>query len=76
MWPPTSATESLLTTERRDQEMFTIDSSLAAEIDYRSNRVRESWAPRRRRIRSVKASGRRLDAGPRTTSIGTVATAR
>jgi hypothetical protein len=56
--------------------MFTIDSSLAAEIDYRRNRVRESWAPRRRRIRSVKASGRRLDGGPRTTSIGTVATAR
>jgi hypothetical protein len=56
--------------------MFTIDSSLAAEIDYRTNRVRESWAPRRRRIRSAKGSRRHLDAGPRTTSIGTVASAR
>ena len=56
--------------------MFTIDSSLAAEIDYRTNRIRDTWAPRRRRITLPRVPRRLHVVGPRPGSVGTVATAR
>ena len=55
--------------------MFTIDRSLAAEIDYRTQRVRQEWAPRRRGIR-LPAVRRRLRAGVRPGGIGTLIAAR
>jgi len=43
--------------------MFTIDTAMNAEIDYRANRVRADWAPRRHR--SI-----RRDRGTRATTTG------
>jgi len=50
--------------------MFT-NSTLNAEIEYRANRVRQDWTPRRRRI-TLPKQGRRLHAG----RPGAVAAAR
>jgi hypothetical protein len=64
MWWPTSGTHSLLITYEKGNTMFTIDSALSAEIDYRSNRIRETWSPRRRGIRSLPRPRRPLPVAP------------
>lgn len=56
--------------------MFTIDRSLAAEIDYRTQRIAEAWVPRRRKIRVVVARPRRRLHAGRPGAVGTVAPAR
>jgi len=52
-----------------------VNSTMAAEMEYRTNRIREDWKPRRRGLR-LPRQRRRLYAGHRPGAVGTVVAAR